>query len=146
MLIFSQADPDLGLIKRAYATDHEFDPTGKRTQWERFANYVRHLDATAPKAISYKVLFLGRHGEGWHNVEEADVGGKLWDVSWQKIRYNNTSLTVPVLLVTAGWKRKHHLGQCRTDTIGREPSAHSTRLVEDGTHRSQSPATGVVLR
>jgi broad specificity phosphatase PhoE len=57
------------------------------------------LTATAPKGTSYKVLVFGRHGEGWHNVEEARVGGKLWDCYWSRrdgdgnITWNNAELT-----------------------------------------------------
>jgi broad specificity phosphatase PhoE len=30
--------------------------------------------------VAFKVLFLGRHGEGWHNVAEAKYGTEAWDV------------------------------------------------------------------
>jgi len=30
--------------------------------------------------VQYKVLFLGRHGEGVHNVAERRYGTKAWDV------------------------------------------------------------------
>src|ERR1700712_3578929 len=89
----------MGLMNRSYPTDQKFDPTSKKTQWERFANYVRNLNSTAPKGTTYKVIFLGRHGEGWHNVEEAQVGGKLWDCYWSRldgngnITWNNAELT-----------------------------------------------------
>ena len=29
--------------------------------------------------VEYKLLFLGRHGEGWHNVGEAYYGTQAWD-------------------------------------------------------------------
>jgi len=29
----------------------------------------------------YKVLYFGRHGEGYHNVAEAQYGREAWDVS-----------------------------------------------------------------
>ena len=70
----------MGLINRTYPTDASYDPGKKKTQWERFENYVRYLNSTSKNGESYKVLYLGRHGEGWHNVEEAKVGSHLWDV------------------------------------------------------------------
>ena len=39
------------------------------------------LEAAKKEGESYKVLFLGRHGQGWHNVAETKYGTKAWDVS-----------------------------------------------------------------
>lgn len=80
-LISSLASTNLGLINRTYPTDATFDPDGTKEQWQRLENYVRHLNSVAKDGESYKVMYVGRHGEGWHNVEEANVGGHLWDVS-----------------------------------------------------------------
>jgi hypothetical protein len=30
--------------------------------------------------VQYKVLYMGRHGEGYHNVAEAFYGTPAWDV------------------------------------------------------------------
>jgi len=30
--------------------------------------------------VAYKVLFLGRHGQGYHNVAEEFYGTEAWDV------------------------------------------------------------------
>jgi len=40
------------------------------------------LNSTCSESISYKVLFLGRHGEGYHNVAELKYGQKAWDEKW----------------------------------------------------------------
>lgn len=40
---------------------------------------MRSLASSAPQGTSYKVLFLGRHGQGWHNVAEAKYGTAAWD-------------------------------------------------------------------
>jgi broad specificity phosphatase PhoE len=42
---------------------------------------VRGLNEAAGDGAAYKVLFLGRHGQGWHNVAESKYGTKAWDVS-----------------------------------------------------------------
>jgi len=88
---FLQDDPDtdpykfdfistnFGLIDRIYDTDSPLDNDNK-TQWERFERKVRSLDSEAGKHTAYKVLFLGRHGEGYHNVAESFYGTELWDV------------------------------------------------------------------
>ena len=67
----------MGIINRSYPTD---DPSKKEPQWQRFASYVQHLNKAAKPGQVYKVLFLGRHGEGFHNVQEALVGTPMWDV------------------------------------------------------------------
>jgi hypothetical protein len=51
------------------------------TPWENFTAYVTKLNNESPENITYKVLFLSRHGMGYHNVFEAKVGTKAWDVS-----------------------------------------------------------------
>lgn len=36
-------------------------------RWANFQRRVEELQATAPPGVQYKVFFLGRHGQGWHN-------------------------------------------------------------------------------
>ncbi len=73
--------PNLGLIDRAYDTDAEFDPKREKHQWERFTHYLAHLNSTGrAEGVSYKLLYLARHGEGYHNVKEAEVGTEAWEV------------------------------------------------------------------
>ncbi|PLN75199.1 histidine phosphatase superfamily [Aspergillus taichungensis] len=79
---FDYSATNFGLIPRAYDADPEFDPEQKRTQWERFASEVHRLNRDSPSNVFYKVLFLGRHGEGVHNVAEARYGTELWDCYW----------------------------------------------------------------
>jgi broad specificity phosphatase PhoE len=38
------------------------------------------LNKNAEDGVEYKVLYLGRHGQGYHNVAESRYGTKLWDV------------------------------------------------------------------
>lgn len=74
--------PLLGLVDRAYHTD---GPAGsvEKTPWRRFAALVDVLNDESPEDESYKVLYLTRHGMGFHNVMEAKVGTEAWDVSGQ---------------------------------------------------------------
>jgi hypothetical protein len=69
------------LIERNYPTD---DVEGKEEKedkiWKRFERYVNSIVENAKEGESYKVLFLGRHGQGWHNVAESKYGTKAWDV------------------------------------------------------------------
>jgi hypothetical protein len=78
-----QAAVNFGLINRTYPTDSRFDPKGEKTQWQRFEAYVKNLNSGCGKKpnVEYKVLFLGRHGEGWHNAAESFYGTPAWNVS-----------------------------------------------------------------
>lgn len=42
---------------------------------------MTQLNDQSEANVQHKVLFLGRHGEGWHNVAEKKYGTKEWDVS-----------------------------------------------------------------
>ncbi|KAH9075800.1 phosphoglycerate mutase-like protein [Lactarius deliciosus] len=50
--------------------------------WSQFVGEIEGLKSTCSESISYKVLFLGRHGEGNHNVAEFKYGHKAWDEKW----------------------------------------------------------------
>lgn len=42
-------------------------------------------------ASRYKLFFVVRHGEGYHNVKEAQVGRAEWEVSTFRILYSPIS-------------------------------------------------------
>ncbi|OJJ48743.1 hypothetical protein ASPZODRAFT_62658 [Penicilliopsis zonata CBS 506.65] len=73
---------NFGLIERPYGTDADFDPDGRQTQWQRFEQHIRQLNAESDATTSYRVLFLGRHGQGYHNVAEDFYGTEAWDCYW----------------------------------------------------------------
>lgn len=58
----------------------EFDPERKKTQWERFEYKIQELNRKAPADTEFKLLYLGRHGQGYHNVAEAFYGTEAWEV------------------------------------------------------------------
>ncbi|KAJ4373001.1 putative phosphoglycerate mutase pmu1 [Neocucurbitaria cava] len=68
---------NFGLINRSYDTDPSSEEGEE--QWKRFERYVRTQESRTKEGESFKVLFLGRHGQGWHNVAEAKYGTKAWD-------------------------------------------------------------------
>ncbi|KAK9386672.1 histidine phosphatase superfamily [Lipomyces mesembrius] len=47
------------------------------TQWERFARQVWQLNEESHYEVEYKVLFIGRHGEGYHNTAESYYDAQL---------------------------------------------------------------------
>ncbi|KUI67970.1 Phosphomutase-like protein 3 [Cytospora mali] len=75
--------PNLGLLHRVYSTDGTFDPKTEKSQWERFIEYLDYLNR---EGISkYKLFLIVRHGEGYHNVKEAQVGRTEWEKHWARL-------------------------------------------------------------
>ncbi|CAD0090153.1 unnamed protein product [Aureobasidium mustum] len=81
---FEYAKENFGLIQQAYPSDNTLENAGEKTQWQRFEHYIRELNKSAEEGVEYKVLYLGRHGQGYHNVAESRYGTKLWDDYWAK--------------------------------------------------------------
>ncbi len=96
---YSQAAANFGLINRTYPTDEDFDAAGEKTQWQRFEAWVKHLNSECMATINvqYKVLFLGRHGQGFHNAAEDLYGTPAWNVSLP-LRALNIPITSQVFL------------------------------------------------
>ncbi|KAI0088466.1 histidine phosphatase superfamily [Irpex rosettiformis] len=78
------------------------DPSTER--WDRFKIKIDKLNAQGvEKGETYKVFFLGRHGQGWHNVAEAKYGTQAWDDHWSKLNGDDTMIWGPdPLLAPAG--------------------------------------------
>ena len=98
----------MGLLNRTYDTDATFDPRGQKTHWERFAYYIKSLNDHSDKDTQYKVLYLARHGEGYHNVAQAYYGSECCAVRAVAIALRRHRLTLRlVLLVSAArqWDR-----------------------------------------
>lgn len=70
----------MGLINQVYETDQSFDPQRQKTQWQRFLYYVDQLNRAGGGKTVYKLVYVIRHGEGYHNVKEAQVGRHAWEV------------------------------------------------------------------
>ncbi|KAF2634471.1 phosphoglycerate mutase family protein [Massarina eburnea CBS 473.64] len=71
-----------GLIDRTYPTDSS---STSSSQWKHFAAHIRHLNQNSTTGESIKVLFLGRHGQGWHNVAETKYGTEAWDCKYSML-------------------------------------------------------------
>ncbi|KAK8037894.1 phosphoglycerate mutase [Apiospora phragmitis] len=82
---FDYITTNYGLINRGYPTDSSFDPDGKKTQWQRFEHYVETLNRDADKNTQYKLLYMMRHGEGFHNAAEAYYGTPAWNCYWSEL-------------------------------------------------------------
>ncbi|KAF7719410.1 Uncharacterized protein PECH_004906 [Penicillium ucsense] len=91
---FDYTAVNFGLIDRAYPADSEKKnhcETKTLTQWERFYNQVEKLNRDSDEDVEYKVLFLGRHGEGFHNAAESYFGTPAWNCYWAELDGNSTA-------------------------------------------------------
>lgn len=43
-------------------------------------HFLNHLNKEASDRARYKLIFVIRHGQGFHNVKEAQVGREDWEV------------------------------------------------------------------
>ncbi|KAI0503421.1 phosphoglycerate mutase-like protein [Xylaria bambusicola] len=103
---FDYTTVNYGLLDRSYITDKEFDPNSKKTQWQRFEHYVDTLNRKAEKNTQYKVLFMARHGEGYHNAAESYYGTPAWNCYWGPLDGNGTIIWKDARLTPTG------LAQC----------------------------------
>ena len=72
---------NFGLIAQKYDTDTSLPDKGREyTQWERFAHKLETMNKEAPSGSSYRLLYLGRHGQGYHNIGEEFYGTEMWNV------------------------------------------------------------------
>ncbi|KAM0326700.1 hypothetical protein ACHAQA_006571 [Verticillium albo-atrum] len=103
---FDYATTNFGLLDRSYPTDKHFDPAGEKSQWQRFENWVSYLNSGCHKdgSVQYKVLFMGRHGEGWHNSAESFYGTPAWNCYWAEQQGNATATWADAHLTPAGIK------------------------------------------
>lgn len=69
-------------------------------QWPRFELYVNTTVEQAPENVAYKVFFIGRHGEGFHNVAEASYGTVEWEVRIPNIE--SSELREEIRFLSAG--------------------------------------------
>jgi broad specificity phosphatase PhoE len=112
--IFQQDDPstnpsgfdfiatNFGLINRTYPSDASCPSDAKQTQWQRLAHYISTLNKKSPHNERYTLLFLGRHGEGFHNAAESYFGTPAWNCYWSERDGNSTTTWADAKLTETG--------------------------------------------
>lgn len=103
-----QTAVNFGLINKTYPGSG----AANATQWQRFTQVVDSLNADSDLNTVYKVLFMGRHGEGFHNAAESYYGTPAWNVrhddpTESSLRVSDAHL---VLLVRTRRQRHHSMG------------------------------------
>ena len=72
---------NFGLIEQDFDTDARLFNKGKDlTQWQRFAYKLKALNEKAAEGEAFRLLYLGRHGQGYHNVASMYYGTNSWRV------------------------------------------------------------------
>lgn len=78
---FKQLDPNTDETRFNYFKEH----FGKEKPWEQILADVRALNEKSGPDVVHKVFFLGRHGQGFHNLANLKYGEKAWNEHWLKI-------------------------------------------------------------
>ncbi|KAG8909604.1 hypothetical protein FRC01_006838 [Tulasnella sp. 417] len=63
---------------------------GHSKYWATFRQKIKKMNKRSDENTTYKVLFLGRHGEGYHNLGLNYYGEKEWDRKWGRLNGNGT--------------------------------------------------------
>ncbi|GHJ85537.1 hypothetical protein NliqN6_1939 [Naganishia liquefaciens] len=101
------------------------DETPER--WTKFKEAVAKLQKEAPQNVKYKVLFCGRHGQGWHNYGAEQYDPVSWELDYTKRNGDGKIVWGPdaeltplgqsqALAVQEGWKRNLALGAPMPET------------------------------
>ncbi|KAI1390010.1 phosphoglycerate mutase-like protein [Hypoxylon trugodes] len=94
---------------RSYETDATFDPQGKKDQWERFIHFLEHKNEQGRGRVIYKLIFVIRHGEGYHNVKEREVGRQAWDSHWSLLNGDGKTTWSDARLTEEGERQARQL-------------------------------------
>jgi broad specificity phosphatase PhoE len=100
---FNFINSNFGLINRTYPSDPSSPDSKLATQWQRLAHYVKYLNKR--KRERYTLLFLGRHGEGFHNAAETYFGTPAWNCYWSELDGNATVTWADAKLTEGGIKQ-----------------------------------------
>ncbi|KAJ9109109.1 hypothetical protein QFC21_000437 [Naganishia friedmannii] len=120
--LFRQSHADSTKLSPEQMLDTGFgllDETPHR--WAKFKAAVEKLQQEAPENVKYKVMFCGRHGQGWHNFGAAKYDPVSWELDLTKRNGDGEIVWGPdaeltplgekqALTVQEGWKRNLALG------------------------------------
>ncbi|KAH6714579.1 histidine phosphatase superfamily [Leptodontidium sp. MPI-SDFR-AT-0119] len=108
-LTFDAMTSNFGLVDQKLDTDARLPDKGKNlTQWQRFAFKISTLNKEAIDTESYKLLFIGRHGKGYHNLGKEYYGSNAWDCYYRTLSADpkNASLVWSDSTLTLGGVRE----------------------------------------
>lgn len=79
--VFKQSATDTDDTKFDYLRDH----FGKLKPWKEILDQLEKLNDDSGEDEVYKLAFLARHGQGYHNQAHAKYGNDAWNDYWSKI-------------------------------------------------------------
>ena len=98
-------------MSRTYPTDPPSSgPPGQQSQWSRLGSYLRSLNSASTPQTKIKLLYLARHGEGFHNVAESYYGTSEWNRYWSRLDGNGTVVWADARLTETGEGQARELG------------------------------------
>ncbi|KAF3004340.1 hypothetical protein E8E13_009528 [Curvularia kusanoi] len=97
---FNFLTTNFGLLNRTYPSDPTSPDSKYSTQWQRLNKYIKYLNKE--KKTRYTLLFLGRHGEGFHNAAESYFGTPAWNCYWSERDGNSTTTWADAKLTENG--------------------------------------------
>lgn len=65
--------------------DNNKEHFGRQKGWKEILSDLDELNSSAGADESYKVFFLARHGQGYHNVAHLKYGDEKWNEYWSKL-------------------------------------------------------------
>lgn len=77
---FKQSDESTNDMEFNYGLD---DFGIEPANWESLVDKLNQLNALASQDEQYKLLFLARHGQGWHNAAHAKYTAEEWHKKWR---------------------------------------------------------------
>ncbi|WOO86054.1 putative phosphoglycerate mutase [Vanrija pseudolonga] len=91
-----------------------------KDRWKKFTKHITDLNKNADAYTTYKVIYIARHGEGYHNVAEHIYGSDAWNCYWS-LQYGDGNMTWGDATLTplgedqaraanAGWKEQIKAG------------------------------------
>ncbi|KAL1406365.1 putative phosphoglycerate mutase pmu1 [Vanrija albida] len=86
-------------------------------RWQNLRRDVAALQASAEPNVAYKVMFLGRHGQGWHNFAASKYGVDAWETHYTYLLGDGELVWGPdpeltplgheqTLAIQAAWRRE----------------------------------------
>ncbi|KAF1829829.1 phosphoglycerate mutase-like protein [Decorospora gaudefroyi] len=106
---FNFTASNFGLINRTYPSDSSCPDRQHTTQWQRLAHYISTLNKKALRNERYALLFMGRHGEGYHNAAESYFGTPAWNCYWSELEGNGTVIWADPKLTDQGIAQTEHV-------------------------------------
>ncbi|KAK6459710.1 phosphoglycerate mutase [Scheffersomyces xylosifermentans] len=94
--VFKQSLKETDESKFNYLNEH----FGILESWDEITTKLATLNLQSSEDESYKIFFLARHGQGFHNLAHSKYGDKAWNEYWSKLNGDGEIVWGPDPLLT----------------------------------------------